>query len=159
MGLILNNINVSMMESKGWLSADALISFLVIIILLTSFINIISIRIDTVNSIELASESRVLGENMAQKIETTHSNGPGYYTICRTPRTIFHEYYIMHINSSGLYIFVNGKTCYSHLGLVRVTGSEHFRDMQVTLAPDKTYNISNTQDTLKNTWIVMREIE
>jgi hypothetical protein len=73
MGLILNNINVSMMESKGWLSADALISFLVIIILLTSFINIISIRIDTVNSIELASESRVLGENMAQQIETTHT--------------------------------------------------------------------------------------
>jgi hypothetical protein len=148
-----------MMESKGWLSADALISFLVIIIILTSFINIISIRIDTVNSIELASESRVLGENMAQKIETTHSNGPGYYIICRTPRTIFHEYYIMHINSLGLFIFVNGKTCYSHLGLVRVTGSEYCRDMQVTLKPDKTYNISNTQDTLKNTWIVVREIE
>lgn len=159
MVLILNNINVSMMESKGMISADALLSFLVLIILLTSFINIIGNRIDTVNSIGEASESRVLGENIAQKIETTRSNGQGYYTIYKTPRSILHEYYVVHINSSGLFIFVNGKTCYSYLGLVRVTGSEYFRDLEVTMKPDKTYNISNTQDTLTNTWIVVRELE
>ncbi|UTB32550.1 MAG: hypothetical protein NKF70_13860 [Methanobacterium sp. ERen5] len=158
MGLILNNINVSMMDSKGWLSADALIAFLVLIILITSFINIISIRIDTVNTIEEASEARALGENIAQQIETTHSNGPGYYTIYRTPRTIFHEYYYVHFNSSGLYIFVNGKTSYSHLSLMRVTGSDYLRDLQVTMKPDTTYNITSTKDTLKNTWIVVKEV-
>jgi len=158
MGLILNNINVSMMDSKGWLSADALIAFLVLIILITSLISIVGNKIDTVNSIEEASESRALGENIAQQIETTHSNGPGYYTIYRTPSTIFHEYYHVHINSSGLYIFVNGKTCYSYLSFMRVTGSDYMRDLEVTMKPDTSYNITSKQDTLKNTWIVVKEV-
>ncbi len=158
MGLILNNINVSMIDTKGWFSADALIAFLVLIILITSFISIVGNRIDTVNSIEEASDARALGENIAQQIETTHSNGPGYYTIYRTPRTIFHEYYYVHINSSGLYIFVNGKTCYSHLSFMRVTGSDYMRDLEATMKPDTSYNITSTQDTLKNTWIVVKEV-
>jgi hypothetical protein len=41
---------------------------------------------------------------------------------------------------------------------MRVTGSDYLRDLQVTMKPDTTYNIKSTQDTLKNTWIVIKEV-
>jgi len=145
-------------ESKGSLTADSLIAVLVIILLIISLINITINRIDTVNSIGKASESRILGENLAEKIESTYSNGPGYYTTFRAPKKISDEYYRVHINTSGLFVDVDGKTCYSHLILLRVSGSEDLRNMEVTLKPGKIYNISNTRDKLLNTWIIVKEV-
>lgn len=159
MSLLLNNINVMILETKAMITADSLIAFLVIILIITSLINIIINRMDTVDSIDEATEARVLGENIAEQIQSTNSNGQGYYTTFRTPGNISDEYYQVHINSTGLFIFVNGKTCYSHLGLLRVSGSEYMRDIQVTMKPDRTYNISNTRDKLTNTWIIVREVK
>ena len=158
MFLLLNNINVMIFESKAIISADSLIAVLVVILLLMTLVNIIITRMDTVDSIEEASAARVLGENIAEVIQTANSNGQGYFTIFRMPASISDEYYQVHINSSGLYIFVNGKTCYSHMGLLRVTDSEYHRDLRVTMEPNRTYNISNTRDQLTNTWIVIREV-
>lgn len=145
-------------RTEGWITVDSLITFLVVIILVTSLISIINERLDTVNSIEEASKARVLGENIAENIQATNTNGPGYSTSIKTPATISNNYYWVHINSSGLFIFVDGKTCYSHLGLVRVTGSEYLRDLEVTMKPNKTYTITNTRDKLTNTWIVVKEV-
>lgn len=158
MCLLLNNINVMNIGSKGIITADSLMAVLLIIMILMSLINIIISRMDTVNSIGEASEARILGENIAEKIESTDSNGPGYYTTFRTPSNISGEYYQIHINSTGLFVVVNRKTSYSYIGLHRVSGSEYMRDLEVTLKPGITYNISNTRDRLTNTWIIVKEV-
>lgn len=146
-------------QSKGFLSSDSLISVLVIMLIIMGLINIIINRIDTVNSIDEATGARILGENLAEKIESTASNGPGYYCILQTPENISDEYYQIHINSTGLFVEVNGKTSYSHMVFLRVSGSDYHRDLEVTMKPGRTYNISNTHDRLSNTWIVVKEIK
>jgi hypothetical protein len=146
------------MDYDGWITTDSLISILAVLILTTSLINIVVERVDTVNSMEEAFDARVLGENIAEQIQTTNSNGPGYYTTYRTPGNISDEYYTVHINSSGLFILVDKKICYSHLGSIRVSGSDYLRDLMVTMKPGKVYNISNTRDRLKNTWIIIKEV-
>lgn len=158
MWLLLNKINVMNFDSNGFLTADSLIASLVIIILIMSLTNIIIKRIDTVNSIEEAVDARILGENIAELIESTAVNGPGYYITYRTPGNISSEYYYVHINSSGVFVLVNGKISYSHLVLLRVSGSEYLRDLEVTMKPGKIYNISNTRDQLLNTWIIVKEV-
>jgi len=146
-------------DSKGLVTADSLIAFLLIIVLLMSLTNITMNRIDTVNSIGEAVDARILGENIAERIESTDSNGQGYYTTFRMPANISGEYYKVQINSTGLFVVVNGKTSYSRLVLLRVSGSEYLRDLEITMKPGKTYNISNTRDRLLNTWIIVKELQ
>ncbi len=146
------------MESWGVITADFLLATLVIIIILSNLVAIAVDRIDTANDIGEASQARIMGENLAELIETTYSNGQGYYTTFKTPHNISGSNYIVNLDSTGLYIFINRKICYSHIGSKFIRGEAYQTFDGAILKPDKTYNISNIKDMCNITRIVVREI-
>lgn len=146
------------MKSEGWISADILLASLVTVILLTSMVTVIEERIDTANSISQAVEARILGENLAETIESTYIGGEGFSTTYQSPRKISNQNYIVVINSSGLCIYIDGKFCYTYLTLMRISGSNYPTEFKVIIKPDKTYNITNVKDYYNMTRIVIKEI-
>jgi len=146
------------MESRGSISADFLLASLIILITLSSLVSIAIDRIDTANSIAESSQARITAENIAEHIETTYIHGEGYYTTYTTPKKIFNNHYGVIINCSGLYLFLNGKTCYSYLGSMEISGADYPISSKVILKPDRTYNISNIKDKHNITRVVIKEI-
>lgn len=146
------------MESHGSISADFLLASLIILITISSLVSITMDRIDSANSIAQSSQARIISENLAERIETTYIQGTGYYTTYKTPKKLSNNQYMFIINCSGLYLFLNGKTCYSYLGSMEIYDANNPLSSKVILRPDKTYNISNIKDQHNITRVVIKEI-
>jgi hypothetical protein len=129
------------MDRNGWVTIDFMIAFMIIILTIPSITAIISDRIDTANSIREVTESRILVENIAGKVEMVYSGGLGCSYTLKMPPKIGNKPYYLKINSSGVYIRFKNNIGTAFITPMKLSVAGYHSD--ILLEPGKTYNISN----------------
>ena len=131
------------MDSKGWVSIDFLLAFMIIILTIPCITSIISDRIDTANSVREIGEAHILEENIAGTVEMVYSGGTGCSYILKMPSDIANNPYYFTLNSSGLYVRYKNNIGTAFITKMKITDGKY--SSNIILEPNKTYNISNVK--------------
>jgi hypothetical protein len=139
---------------EGWVSIDFMVASLIILMTIPGLVAISSENINTANSVHRIATAKVLTDNVAETIEMVYSGGKGCSIIFRMPPNIDNKSYYLNVNSSGVYMMMDGLMGSSFISSMKIsnTGSG------VQLHADQTYNISNKVDGYGNTYIVIKTV-
>ncbi len=146
------------MDQNGALAGDFVLSFLIAIIISIGLISIVSDRIDHAHASEKLSEARILTEKIASTINNVQT-GPGNEFKIKMPEKIGNSSdYMVSINSSGVYIEIEGlkgkSEIYPTVIINEITGNS----AKAILYPGKSYLIQNDPSNIHLT-IIIKECE
>ncbi len=141
----------------GWASIDFIAAFMIILVTIPGVIAIIEERVDTANGVQEIAEAKVLSENIAERIEMVCSGGNGCSITYKMPPTIANIPYIVHVNSSGVFIRFNGKMGSAFISPVKISNNPRY-DYNVLMEANKTYNISNIKNEFNYDCIIIKQI-
>ncbi|MDP3623667.1 MAG: hypothetical protein Q8R66_07035 [Methanobacteriaceae archaeon] len=146
------------MDQKGALAGDFILSFFITIIISIGLISIVSDRIDHANTSEKLSEARILTEKIASTLNNVQT-GTGNEIKIKMPENIGNSSdYTISINSSGVYIEIEGLKGKSEI-YPTVIMNEIKSSSQVTLYPGKSYLIQNDPSNIHLKTIIIKECE
>jgi hypothetical protein len=144
-------------NEHGWASIDFIAAFLIILITIPGIIAIIEERIDTANRVQEMAEAKILSENIAERIEKVYSGGNGCSITYKMPITIVNKPYIVHVNSSGVFIKFNGRMGSAFITPLKISNNPKYGDYAIMEA-NKTYNISNIKNEFNQDRIIIKQI-
>ncbi len=144
------------MDCHGALSIDFLFSILMVIVVMGSLSTIVSDGMDMAKQSDELGNARMLAEYIAEAIDQTYSGGNGHGIRIVTPPQIGGKYYMVTVNSSGVFIKTGGRGGQAHLVPQKISGSLSLNSSDVILLPGKTYYILNKKGEDGYSWIVIR---
>ncbi|MBZ2166559.1 hypothetical protein [Methanobacterium spitsbergense] len=144
-------------NEHGWASIDFIAAFMIILVTIPGIIAIIEERVDTANRVQEIAEAKVLSENIAERIEMVCSGGNGCSITYKMPPTTANKSYIVHVNSSGVFIRFNGKMGSAFISPVKISNNLRY-DYNVFMEANKTYNISNIKNEFNYDCIIIKQI-
>jgi hypothetical protein len=144
-------------NEHGWASIDFIVAFMIILVTIPGIIAIVEERVDTANRVQEIAEAKVLSENIAERIEMVCSGGNGCSITYKMPPTIVNKPYIVHVNSSGVFIRFNGKMGSAFISPVKISNNPRY-DYNVLMEANKTYNISNIKNEFNYDCIIIKQI-
>lgn len=145
------------MDKRGIISVEFILSSLIILLVIAGMVSLISGRMDAVSSTSELGRARMTAENVAEAINKVYSGGNGHSVTLTLPPISNKTYYI-NVNSTGVFILMDGMIGKSYINPKRITYSDKLIEANVWMRGNRDYLIKNKKDQYGNTWIVIREI-
>lgn len=145
------------MDSRGIVAVDLIFATLLIIILAGSIITVISDRMDTVSQTEELGKARMTAENVAEAINKVYSGGTGHSASISLPDNIKDKKYYIKIDSSGVYVTVDGMIGKANIAPTKFSSSYPLHEAQIIMHNGANYTIENLNDSDGYNWILIRE--
>ena len=142
---------------EGWVSIDFMVASLIILMTIPGLVAISSENINTANSVHKIAKAKVLTDNVAETIEMVYSGGNGCNIIFKMPSNIDDKSYYLNVNSSGVYMMMDGLMGSSFISSVKISNTWSDRS-GVQMHPDQTYNISNRVDEYGKHYIHIKKV-
>ncbi|MDO9044677.1 MAG: hypothetical protein Q7U35_05155 [Methanobacteriaceae archaeon] len=147
------------MDQKGALAGDFILAFFITIIISLGLISLVSDRIDHTNDTEKLSKARLLTEKIASAINDVQT-GTGNEIKIKMPEKIGNSSdYIISINSSGVYIEIEGLKGKSEIYPTVIINEITKSSSPVKLYPGKSYLIQNDPSNIHLKAIIIKECE
>jgi len=143
------------MDNQGIMTVDLIFATLLIVILIGSIITIISERMDASSQIEELGKARITAENVAEVINNVYSGGSGHSATINLPDNIAGKDYYLNVNSSGVYITVDGMIGKACIAPKKFSASNSLRETQIIIHNGKGYTIKNVNGSDGYEWIVI----
>lgn len=126
------------MEENGQFSADLLFATLILLVIITSIINVVSNGMSTANDAGF-SKAQVLADDVARNINTVYNDGPGSYSTITLPSDFI---YSISIDTTGVSVkYNNDPTKISKSSIIAINNLDP--NSLSSMNPGKTYNITN----------------
>ena len=125
-------------DNRGQASAELILATVVFLIISMSFVNLISGEMDKTQTGELG-QARVLGEKIAETINTVYINGKGYSANLNLPDSFDYKVYVN--NTGYLNMEYNNQNITIKLIPVNCTNP-------VTMNPGESYIVRNVNGTI-----------
>lgn len=136
------------------MSVELLLTSVVFLIILSGVIGVVQERSETAILTQEAVESRIISDKVAQSLEDAYSGGEGHELMVEMPPEIKGKNYLVKVNSSGVFLDMGDRNCFSSFSVPRVTGSQGTEE-QLILYPGKTYRITHHRDENGNHYLVI----
>jgi len=144
------------MDQVGTFSLDFILAISLFFIIITSMINVVNDRLDTVKTTEKLAHARNLAENIARTINLVYSGGNGHSIKINLPKKVGDSSYRIRVNSSGVYIMVDGMMGKASIIPKKLIYGETPGYSQITLLPGRSYTIHNMEDKNGDYWIIVK---
>jgi hypothetical protein len=145
------------MDQSGALAGDFILTFFIAIIISIGLIYLVSDRIDHTNDSEKLSEARILTEKIASTINKVQTT-PGNEIKVKMPESIGNSSnYIISINSSGVYIKIEGLKGKSDIYPTFFINKIEHDNNEIILYPGKSYIIQNDPSNIHLRSIIIKE--
>ncbi|MEJ8542576.1 hypothetical protein U2150_03595 [Methanothermobacter wolfeii] len=132
------------MDTRGVLTADAVISLFLIILLTSLIMSTAAERLDGVYRSRSNLESRLLMDRTAHQINLAAAGGPGHQVLIELPGRLNHTCdYSLDVNSTGVYGWFDGRRGFSPIHPVIILDG-YGNPGRVRLQPGKRYLLRNT---------------
>ncbi|MGZ7096722.1 MAG: hypothetical protein ACXVHU_09655 [Methanobacterium sp.] len=145
-------------DNRGIITVELIFASIIILIIIAGIISVISERMDAVTSTDELGKARMTSENVAEAINKVYSGGNGQSITFNLPANISDESYYIRVNSSGVYIFIDGMIGKSFINPRKITYSDKLIESNVYMNRNRSYLIKNVKDSGGNSWIVISEI-
>ena len=145
------------MDNQGVMAIELLFAMLLIIIVAGSIITIASERADTASQTEELSKARMTADNVAEAINKVYSSGTGHSINISLPDNITDKEYYIDVNSSGVYVKIDGMMGESYITPKKISKSYHLDESKITMYTNSTYTIQNVNGSDGYKWIVITE--
>ncbi len=144
------------MDSYGAVAVDLIFATLIILIVAVGIIAIASERTEAAEEAEFGT-ARMLAERVAEAINKVYAGGSGHMTNITLPCSIGNKTnYNITVNSSGVYIRIDGKIGKAYIASKKISSDEPPTNVNVTMLPGNTYTIYNIYHNYYN-WIVITQ--
>ena len=146
------------MDNRGILSAELLFATLLMIILIGSIITVIADRMDTASQTEELGKARMTAESVAEAVNKVYSGGTGHSIIINLPSTIANKNYVINVNSTGVYISIDGMIGKAYIVPKDISNSYLLSNSNLILQNGNSYDIKNVNDSSGHNWVVITKI-
>ena len=144
------------MDSYGAVTVELIFATLIILIVAGGVVAIASERTDAAKEAEFGT-ARMLAENVAEAINKVYAGGSGHMTNITLPCSIGNRTnYHITVNSSGVYIRIDGKIGKAYIASKKISSDEPPTNINVTMLPGNTYTICNVYYNYYN-WIIITQ--
>lgn len=144
-------------DEGGNLTVDFMFSILLLVVVLGSLTSLVSERLDMVEETHELAQSRSLVESIAGAINQVYAGGEGHHIRIHTPPHINNQEYRVTVNSSGVFIKLQGRRGWALTAPGKFSPSISLESSTITLLPDTDYIILNVKDGNGNHWIVIKK--
>jgi hypothetical protein len=146
------------MDQNGALAGDFILTFFITIIISIGLISIVSDRIDHANDSEKLSEAKILTEKLASAINDVQKTTGNEIKVKMPEKVGNSSDYIVLVNSSGVYIKIEGLKGKSTIYPTIITKIEK-NNNEIILYPGKYYIIQNDPSSRHLRIIIIKETE
>lgn len=146
------------MDSKGIITVELIFSSMVFIILIGCILSIVSERMDTVSSTDELGKARMTAENVAEAINKAYSGGNGHILTLNLPATINKKEYKLKVNSSGVFILIDGNIGKSQVNPNKFSYNDELIQSTVIMQGGHNYFIKNIKGSDGYNWIIIQEV-
>ncbi|HML05228.1 MAG TPA: hypothetical protein VK426_05600 [Methanobacterium sp.] len=140
------------------MTVDLLFASVIILFIVIGILSVASERIDSVSSTDEFGNSRMVVESVAETINKVYDGGNGHETILSLPANVSNKNYNIKVNSTGVYILIDGNIGKSFINSRRISSSDKLTDSTILMYCNHSYILKNVKDSDGNTWIVISEI-
>ncbi len=131
------------MEDRGTLSMELIFTTLFFIFILTGMVSVVSDRLDVTNRTEELLDARMLVETVANSINNVYTAGNGQNMDIVLPPTVGNSSYKLLVNSSGVYIEVEGMKGKAAILPMKIRDGLSNTSHKIEMLPGRTYSIKN----------------
>lgn len=146
------------MDSKGIITVELIFSSMVLMILIGCILSIVSERMDTVSSTDELGKARMTAENVAEAINKAYSGGNGQIITLNLPATINKKEYKLKVNSSGVFILIDGNIGKSQVNPNKFSYNDELIQSTVIMHGGHNYLIKNMKGSDGYNWIIIQEV-
>jgi hypothetical protein len=139
------------------MSVELLLTSVVFLIILSGIIGIVEERFETASLTREAAEARIISDEVAQSLEDAYSGGEGHEVLVEMPPGVNGKDYLVKVNSSGVFVDMDHRICFTTSSVPRVTGPKHTEEL-LLLYPSETYQITHHRDENGNHFLVISEM-
>lgn len=143
------------MDNNGIMTVDLIFATLLVIVIAGSLITVVSDRMDAASQIEKVSKARMTADNVAEAINKVYSGGTGHSATITLPHNITDKEYYINVNSSGIYVTVDGMIGKSYITPKKISNSYQLDESQINMHCGSTYTIQNVNGSDGCNWIVI----
>lgn len=146
------------MDSKGIITVELIFSSMILIVLIGCILSIVSERMDTVSSTDELGKARMTAENVAEAINKAYSGGNGQIITLNLPATINKKEYKLKVNSSGVFILIDGNIGKSQVNPNKFSYNDELTQSTVIMQGGHNYLIKNMKGSDGYSWIIIQEV-
>ena len=144
-------------DNNGIVTAEFILASLIVLIIISSVISVIFERMETASTMDELGNARMICEKVAETINKVYSSGDGHTITLNLPSNISNQKYEIKVNSSGVYIFIEGMVGKSQINPKRITKSNKLIEANVWMHGNRSYIIKNIKSHDGINWIVINE--
>ncbi|MBI5680911.1 MAG: hypothetical protein HZC47_08465 [Methanobacterium sp.] len=145
------------MDSRGIITSDLIFASILILMVIGSILTIITERLDAVSKTEETGKARMIAENVAEIINNVYSGGNGHSANISLPANITDKNYEIKINSSGVFVLIDGMIGKAYVAPNKFSSSDLFKETSICMHNNRKYLIKNVADEDGNNWIIITE--
>jgi hypothetical protein len=146
------------MDSRGIITIDLIFASLILLVIVGGILSVVSERMDAVSSTDELGNARMIGENTAEAINKAYNGGDGHAITLSLPANISDKNYDIKVNSSGIFVLVDGMIGKSLINPKKISCSDKLIESTVLMHGNHNYLIKNVKSDDGNNWIVISEV-
>jgi hypothetical protein len=147
------------MDSRGIITVELIFASIILLVIIGGILSVASERMDSVSSTEELGKARMATESVAEAINKVYSGGNGHAVTLNLPATINKKEYNLKVNSSGVFILIDGNIGKSTINPKKISCTDELIQSNVIMHGDGKYLIKNVKGSDGNNWIVIQDIE
>jgi hypothetical protein len=130
------------MNTKGNVSLELLLTFMIFIIIISSVISLVNNEFDTLDETNTRRQAKEQTMKVSHIINNVYLMGNGYNEKYHLPQHINNESYVLEINSSGVYVNSHYQLTKDDI-IARDIYYNNKKSKNIFLTPDNTYTFTN----------------
>jgi hypothetical protein len=130
------------MNTKGNVSLELLLTFMIFIIIISSVISLVNNEFDTLDETHTRRQAKEQTMKVSHIINNVYLMGNGYNEKYHLPQHINNESYVLEINSSGVYVNSHYQLTKDDI-IARDIYYNNKKSKNIFLTPDNTYTFTN----------------
>jgi hypothetical protein len=146
------------MDSRGIITIDLIFASLILLVIVGGILSVVSERMDAVSSTDELGNARMIGENTAEALNKAYNGGDGHAITLSLPANISDKNYDIKVNSSGIFVLVDGMIGKSLINPKKISCSDKLIESTVLMQGNHDYIIKNVKSNDGNNWIVISEV-
>jgi len=146
------------MDRRGIITTELIFASIIILVIVSSIISVASERIDAASSTDMHGNARMTAEYVAGAINKVYNGGDSHAVTLSLPSNISDKSYNIRVNSSGVFVLIDGKMGKSFINPKRISSSDKLIENAVSMRGNQSYIIKNVKGPDGNSWIVISTI-
>lgn len=130
------------MNTKGNVSLELLLTFMIFIIIISSVISLVNNEFDTLDETHTRRQAKEQTMKVSHIINNVYLMGNGYNEKYHLPQHINNESYVLEINSLGVYVNSHYQLTKDDI-IARDIYYNNKKSKNIFLTPDNTYTFTN----------------